>query len=71
MKSTRLKCTNRVDIEEANARLIAAAPELLAACEDLIVLVKNLCSRGATMPNGGEETLLEAQFAILKTEGRE
>lgn len=49
--------------EEANARLIAAAPELLYSC---IELIGELCSEGYV----GTGPVTRAQAAVNKAEGR-
>ncbi len=53
---------------EVNARLIAAAPELLAACKMVVRLVDDPRSPAAKDPWGDGLTQLEA--AIAKAEGR-
>ena len=55
-------------VGEANARLIAAAPELLEACEALA----RLCERFGVNPvtvSGGPSSLDRARAAIAKAEG--
>jgi hypothetical protein len=55
---------------QANARLISAAPDLLAACKVLVRDVLYLRDEG-TLPAGTENhpTVLAARAAILKAEG--
>ena len=51
---------------EANARLIAAAPELLEALKDL---VRRYDPYAMTGPTEGERVLAQAEAAIAKAEG--
>jgi hypothetical protein len=52
------------DQRDANARLIAAAPELLAACEELLIYLSD-------WDDDESETCVRARAAIAKAEGRE
>jgi hypothetical protein len=49
---------------ESDARLIAAAPELLAACEELLIYLSD-------WDDDESETCVRARAAIAKAEGRE
>ena len=59
---------------EANARLIAAAPELLAGCKALVGMIQLVCARD-DIPLVIRDALLtnhrldEAQAAVTKAEG--
>ena len=55
----------------ANARLIAAAPELLAALKGLVGEINNLVEEG-TLPDGAyvHPSMVAAKNAIAKAEGR-
>lgn len=53
------------DVEAANARLIAAAPELLAALSELVACVKGGGSDADTW-----QALRDADAAIAKAEGK-
>lgn len=65
--------------EEADARLIAAAPELLEACRDLQIRVKDLFNRherhrysaGSNPDDDLNLLLVAARSAIQKAEGDE
>lgn len=58
----------------ANARLIAAAPELLEACEGLTLLIENMHDLFGANPVGEwmqqKESYRLAKAAIAKAEGR-
>jgi hypothetical protein len=58
------------DERQANARLISAAPDLLAACKALVREVLYLRDEG-TLPAGVDNhpTMKSARAAILKAEG--
>lgn len=59
---------NSDEVDEANARLIAAAPELLEAIRDLLVIAN---SRGTSLGlDEGGPVLDKARAAIAKAEGR-
>jgi hypothetical protein len=53
-----------------DARLIAAAPQLLEACKDLLLRIgmAAMC-QDTILPN--DETLIKARAAIAKAEGRQ
>ena len=53
----------------ANARLIAAAPELLEALKDLAEAARNACD--ARQHPALTEALAAADYAVIKAEGRE
>ena len=55
-----------IDERIANARLIAAAPELLAACKALVQQIDN----GSSL-TGGEVQVENARAAIAKAQGSE
>ena len=56
--------------EEANARLIAAAPELLAYCTMLIQVLENLEEEGAIyIPDRDARLLRKIHSTINKAEG--
>ena len=57
-------------VGEANARLIAAAPELLAACEVLMGDVESYRSRGGTLTAKEEEHVAIMKAAIAKAIGK-
>lgn len=54
----------------ANARLMAAAPELLAACEVLMGDVESYRSRGGTLTAKEEEHVAIMKAAIAKAIGK-
>lgn len=56
-------CRKTTDVAEANARLIAAAPDLLAACKEAERLIRN----GGTVPIQGE-TWTKLTAAIARAE---
>lgn len=64
---------------ESNARLIAAAPELIDACKRLLAMIETRGLRGETREPGLEFTMRkdisnvldEARNAIVKAEGRD
>ena len=55
-----------VEEVQANARLIAAAPELLAVLRELVLYDEGCCVLGCY----GYEVLLRCKAAIAKAEGR-
>lgn len=55
----------------ANARLIAAAPELLEACKWMLDWIEEYKSYISDGPIGDNEAYTKAQAAIAKAEGRE
>jgi hypothetical protein len=59
---------------EANARLIAAAPELLEALRDLVLNVNEAMRTGGWVPTPLQQSfwdsMVEAQHAIAKAEGK-
>lgn len=57
---------------EANAQLIAAAPELLEACQHALLLLSGLSTDGEiTMTPDGKDAITEQlRSAITKAEGR-
>ena len=56
------------DVEHANANLIAAAPELLAACRDALFVLENITS--LDFSNGGDAKVRKIiRDAIAKAEG--
>jgi hypothetical protein len=61
--------------DEANARLIAAAPDLLEACADLVQLwqdwAKDSQSLAQPLKRSIEMRVEDARAAIAKAEGRE
>jgi hypothetical protein len=57
------------DQEEANAYLIAAAPDLLEALKEIKNLIEQIYGDGITESNATPE-LLKARAAIAKAEGR-
>lgn len=57
---------SRDDIMDANARLIAAAPELLEACKIALSTINDEYPKGEMM--GPKQAL---KYAIAKAEGRE
>lgn len=61
---------NGID-SDANARLIAASPELLEALEKTVTWLKHLADREETVKEGGPvlETIREAREAIAKATG--
>lgn len=66
-------CADRVRTAEANARLIAAAPDLLAACYELVAEFDADSERAAQEPDCGglNETggIVLARAAIARAEG--
>lgn len=54
------------DAAEANARLIAAAPDMLAALEDALDAITD----GVILPDRRDEAIRVIQAAIDKAEGR-
>lgn len=54
---------------EANARLIAAAPELLEALKGLVVALENIGGEHVTGREGSEKRIDAAYAAIEKAEG--
>jgi hypothetical protein len=66
----------RIGCLDANARLIAAAPDLLAACKDLMPhaerAIKTLNEQmiGSLYPSINTATLERARAAIAKAEGK-
>lgn len=54
---------------ESNARLIAASPDLLAACHEAVSAITYLLSNDDDEPNYAE-TLSKLAAAIAKAEGR-
>lgn len=58
--------------DEANARLIAAAPDLLAACKALLPMAEDdLFQYGGGLHAGDSDpTILAARAAIAKAEGK-
>jgi hypothetical protein len=52
----------------ANARLVASAPELLAACKEMAEIIHSLSETGAGLAVGAASPYLEI---IRKAEGRE
>ncbi len=55
---------------QANARLIAAAPELLQGAEQVVELIEYLISTGY-MPGGDWATVASLKSAIAKAKGTE
>jgi hypothetical protein len=53
----------------ANARLIAAAPELLQACKELVDIASGL-RRNPNRTYGAVDAIVEAEKAIAKAEGK-
>jgi hypothetical protein len=59
----------RPEVARANARLIAAAPDLLAACEDAVEELR--ADENYVGDNGGEaEFLVKLRAAIAKARGQ-
>jgi hypothetical protein len=57
------------DAQEDNARLIAAAPDLLAACKDALFVFENMTS--FDWSRGGDKKVREiVRAAIARAEGR-
>lgn len=61
---------NGTDPTEANANLIAAAPDLLAALKTMHALMANGCGELARLPYTWREEFEAAEAAIAKAEGR-
>ena len=61
--------TNLVE-QEANARLIAAAPELLEALQTIVCCVRMNGPAGTTAYVISEERMIAARAAIAKAEGK-
>jgi diketogulonate reductase-like aldo/keto reductase len=65
--SEKADCEGPLAIAQANAHLIAAAPELLEACQDLWRVVNALKPLGKY--TGAAEALEKATAAIAKAKG--
>ena len=61
---------NRTEEAEANARLIASAPELLAACSRAFNLIKESGFSSGLIEEEFDGTLNQLDAAIAKVEGR-
>lgn len=57
-------------VEHANARLIAAAPDLLAALRDILATSVARSDLGTIAPAPRLDTVVRARAAIAKAEGR-
>ena len=77
MKTHRLGSADRVpqhNEQEANTHLIAAAPELLVACQRLVPWIGKMIANNqhmeSVLPNDAVRSLEMGEAAIAKAEGR-